>query len=225
MPDPTQSNGFLTQEELDLLLPGAHRVRYPAGTELVREGDASDFVLYLRRGHVKALTGDPKSIVYICKPGGIIGEIAAIRGVPRTADMVAMNEVEADLIPGDMWWEFVLTNRRVTEAVMRHLAARIIAKEIPRNESVTSSENKIAKGLLRLVDAGIGEEASDGLHISGVTQRDLGSISGLSRESASAVLGRLRADGVLTTGRGNLTIHDLKAIETLSKRDRPPLRR
>lgn len=222
MSSTTQSDGFLTQEELDQLLPGSHRVSYPAGATLVREGDASDFVLFLQRGHVKAVTGDPKAIVYICKPGRFVGEFAAFTGGQRSADLVALNEVEADLISGERWMEFVLSSRRVTQAMLRRLTDRVIAKDLPQLESVTSSENKIAKGLLRLVDAELGKEVDGSLHIAGVTQRDLGSLSGLSRESASAVLRRLKQLRVLSTGRGNVTIHDLQALEQLANRDRPP---
>jgi len=216
----TQASGFLTQEELDLLLPAGHPVSYPTGTILVREGDQSDFVLYIRSGHIKAMTGEPKGIAYIFSPGSIAGEMAAITGNPRSADLICINEVTAHLIPGTEWLEFLMSSPRANLAMMRHLAARIIAKEQPKVESATTSEYKIAKGLLRLLDAGMGQETHNGILISGVTQRDLGSLSGLSRESAAVVLKRLRSNGVVATGRANLIIKDPAAIERLLLHER-----
>lgn len=217
----TQSGGFLTQEELDLLLPRSHRVTYPKGAAIVREGDESDFVLHLRSGHIKAETGEPKSIVYVYAPGRIVGELAPMTGQPRSADLIALNDVEADLIAGEAWLAFLMGNQRANLAMFRHLASRIVAKDQPRAESLTSSEHRIARGLLRLVAAGMGEEVPAGLRISGITQRDLGSLSGLSRESAAIVLRRLREAGIVSTGRSHLTIHDVKAIELLAQRDGP----
>lgn len=217
----TLTGGFLTQEERDSLLPLSHPVAYPAGTVLVREKDKSNFVLHLRSGHIKAEAGEPKAIVYVYSPGSIVGELASLTGEPRSADMIALSDVEADLIPGDVWLEFLLDNRRANLAMLRHLANRIVSKDQPRNESMTSTEHKIAKGLLRLVSAGMGEPVEDGLRISGVTQRDLGSLCGLSRESAAIVLRRLRESKTVSTGRGHLTIHDLGTIERLARRDGP----
>jgi CRP-like cAMP-binding protein len=221
MADGTQAESFLTAEELEYLLPRSHRVAYPSGTTLVREGDHSDFVLHLRSGHIKAETGEPKSIVNVYAPGRIVGELASMTGLPRSADLVALNDVEADLIPGPVWLDFLMANQRANLAMLRHLASRIVAREHPRAESMTSSEHKIAKGLMRLVDADMGQEVENGLRIAGVTQRDLGSICGLSRESAAVVLRRLREAGIVSTGRAHLIIHDVRAIEQLSRRSGP----
>lgn len=222
----TFTEELLTEEERNRLLPLSHPVAYPAGTVLVREGDRSDFVLNLRRGHIKAETANPRAIVYIYAPGKIVGELASLTDKPRTADLIALSDVEADLIPGDVWLDFLLGNRRATVAMFRHLANRIVSKDPSRTESVTSTEHKIAKGLLRLVGAGMGQPVENGLRISGVTQRDLGSLCGLSRESAAVVLRRLRESNTVSTGRGHLTIHDLEMIERLARRDGPaPLTR
>lgn len=222
----TSAKELLTQEERDTLLPLSHPVAYPAGSVLVREGDQSTFVLYLRSGHIKAETAKPRAIVYIYSPGKIVGELATMTSERRTADLIALSDVEADLIPGDVWLDFLLDNRRATLAMFRHLAARIVSKDLSRPESVTSTEHKIAKGLLRLVAAGMAQPVKDGLRISGVTQRDLGSLCGLSRESAAVVLRRLRESNTVSTGRGHMTIHDLEMIENLARRDGPaPLAR
>ncbi|WP_335987311.1 Crp/Fnr family transcriptional regulator [Glycomyces sp. MUSA5-2] len=209
----TQASGFLTQEELNRLLPAGHPVSYPAGTIVLREGDKSDFVLYLHSGHIKALAGRPKGIVYIFAPGSIAGELAVIMEKPRSADLVCINEVEAHFIPGPIWLEFLMTERRVNLAMMRYLANRILDKDQPEVESLTTSEFKVARGILRLLSAGMGKQTPRGILISGVTQRDLGSLSGLSRESAALVLKRMRMEGIVSTGRGSLTIKDPAAIE------------
>jgi CRP-like cAMP-binding protein len=224
MQEDTQSLDLLTEEELGALAPNSHAVGYPAGTAVVREGDRSDFVLYLRSGHLKVLAGEPRSIVRIYRPGVVAGEFAVLTGRPRTADLVTLNEVEALLIPGRTWLEFVLDAKRATRAMLRYLSEMVVEKDHRQVESMTSSEHKIARGILTLIEAGVGEKTDAGLRISGVTQSDLGSLSGLSRESAAAVLRRLREDEVLSTGRSSLLIYDVPSLERMASRIlQPPL--
>jgi CRP-like cAMP-binding protein len=222
MGDYTYESPLLTEAELELLAPHAHSVAYSAGTEIVRVGDDSDFVLYLQSGHVKVLAGEPRSIVRLYKPGVVIGEFAILTGRPRTADLVTLNRVEALHIPGEAWVEFVLDSSRANFAMLRYLAEMVVEKDHRQVESMTTSERKIARGIQRLIETGIGRQTEDGLRIAGFTQSDLGSLSGLSRESAAGVLRHLREQEVLSTGRGSLVIHDLDAINRMVKRDKKP---
>ncbi|GAA1664742.1 hypothetical protein GCM10009830_07850 [Glycomyces endophyticus] len=224
MGDYTYESPILTEAELELLAPRAHRVAYPAGTDIVRRGDDSDFVLYLQSGHVKVLAGEPRSIVRIYKPGVVIGEFAILTGRLRTADLVALNQVEALQIPGEAWVEFVLDSKRAAFVMLRFLSEMVIERDHRQAESMTSSEHKIARGIQTLIETGIGRQTDDGLRIAGFTQSDLGSLSGLSRESAAVVLRRLREDKVLSTGRGYMVIHDLEALNRMVKQvKKPPL--
>lgn len=220
----TQPTGLFGEDELAALAPHAQPVAYPMGTTLVREGDPSDFVLFLRSGHLKVVAGKPRGIVRIYAPGEVAGQFAIMTRRPRTADLIALNPVEALLIPGEFWLEFLLNDRRANLAMFNYLASMVVAKDHQQLESMTSSEYKIARGILKLIDAGMGEATESGLLIEGMPQRDLGSLSGLSRESAAGVLKRLREAKVLSTGRGSLVIHDKDAIEQMASRNaQPPL--
>ena len=46
-----------------------------------------------------------------------------------------------------------------------------------------------------------------------LTQADLAKLAGSSRESASRFLATLERSGVITQGRGRLTVHDPDALE------------
>lgn len=213
-----QERPLFTQEELDRLLPHGHAVSYPAKTTLVREGDTSDFVLYLHSGNIKAVTGKPESLVHIYMPGSVVGELAALTGQPRSAKLVAMSDIEAHLLPGPAWMDFLANEMRASLAVMGNLAMRLIDRDHPQaGESVTNSEARLGNGLRKLVESGYGTATEDGYLIPEFTQRDLGALSGLSRESVAIVLRRLREDKTVSTGRGNLTIHDMEAIKRLSQ--------
>jgi CRP/FNR family cyclic AMP-dependent transcriptional regulator len=210
-----QREPLLTDEEQLALGPDTHRIAYPARTRLVCAGDDSDFVLYLVRGHVKSVRHDPECILGIHPPGTMVGELAALTGELRSADLVAVTDIEALLIQAETFRGLFSSNGKVGMAVARGLADRVQKLGI-RAESITSAELKLARAVMEIVDSGIGVEGDEGLILTGFNQRDLASLAGISRESVSAVLRQLKLREVVDIGRQRITIKELRQIETLA---------
>src|SRR3546814_5317339 len=75
----------LAAEELGQLATYARMVHYPAGSTIVRKGDAGDSMLALVGGRVKICSTSPDGkelLLNIMKPGDIFGEIALLDGHP-----------------------------------------------------------------------------------------------------------------------------------------------
>jgi CRP/FNR family transcriptional regulator len=66
--------------------------------------------------------------------------------------------------------------------------------------------------LLQFVTAARAEGRGDGDVLITSTQADLAQLAGSSRESASRFLAVLERAGVITQGRGKLTVHDPEAL-------------
>ncbi|WP_051326359.1 Crp/Fnr family transcriptional regulator [Glycomyces tenuis] len=211
----TVPNSLLTPDELERLLSRGHRTIYSAGSVLIHEGDHSDHVFYLLSGHVKAVTVHPEGFTQIYMPGSIIGELAVLTGRVRSADIIALSDVEACLLTGKVWLEFIRNEPRANIAMLRNLASRVIAADISQANHAQNSEARLVRGLLRLVESGYGRKVVDGYLIPGITQRELGAFSGISRESVAIALRRMRRERLVTTGRGRLVIHDLDAVKRL----------
>lgn len=212
---------MLSDEELQELGARGHRVSYPPGSMLVREGDSTTFVVYIESGHVKVVTGHPPAIVRICGPGSVAGERAAIVGRPRSAHLVTMNRVEALMVPGEDWQRFLGERPSVLMRLYRDVLDRLEPRDPPKEASVTHSEFKVATGLIRLLEYDLGAPQGAGYRITGITQRELGYLVGLSRESVSAALKSLRSQGAVETGRSSFRIVDLAAIERIASRNYP----
>ncbi|WP_112141331.1 Crp/Fnr family transcriptional regulator [Glycomyces dulcitolivorans] len=208
---------LLTEAEYDTLGSGVHRVSYPKGSLLVLFGDHTDFVLYLIDGYVKSVQRDPDCILGIHSPGRFIGELAALTSKPRSADLVTLTEITALFIPGDTFLKLVTGNTQLAAAMMRQLGERVQDLGI-RVKSIINAEQQLARAVLEIVHSGIGEERPDGLELIGFNQRDLASLSGISRESVSAILKPLKESGAVTIGRGRITIHDLTPFEVIAQR-------
>jgi MFS family permease len=67
-------------------------VSYPAGHEIVREGDVGDRFYIVAAGHA-SVTRDGEPLREV-GPGDYFGEIALLRDIPRTATVTASEEVE-----------------------------------------------------------------------------------------------------------------------------------
>ena len=73
--------------------------------------------------------------------------------------------------------------------------------------------SRVATVLSQLVQDARDEGAQDGDVLITATQADLAQLAGSSRESASRFLAVLERAGIITQGRGRLTVHDPAALE------------
>ena len=80
-------------------------------------------------------------------------------------------------------------------------------------QSFQTVQSRVASVLLQLVEAARSEGAGDGDVLITSTQSELAQLAGSSRESASRFLAVLERAGLITQGRGRLTVHDTGALE------------
>jgi CRP/FNR family transcriptional regulator len=80
-------------------------------------------------------------------------------------------------------------------------------------QSFQTVQSRVASVLAELVAAARSEGAGEGDVLITATQTDLAQLAGSSRESASRFLAVLERAGIITQGRGKLTVHDPGALE------------
>jgi CRP-like cAMP-binding protein len=73
--------------------------RYPAGSLILAEGDPGGDVLAILAGEVVVTVGLAETAVSTIGPGELLGELAALDGLPRSASAWAVTEVEAVAVP------------------------------------------------------------------------------------------------------------------------------
>jgi NhaP-type Na+/H+ or K+/H+ antiporter len=83
----------MSDEVISKILEASETKVYNSGDSLMKQGDSGDGLIVITRGSVKVSIGDV--VVDIMGRGAVIGEMAVLAGVPRTATVVADSTVNA----------------------------------------------------------------------------------------------------------------------------------
>jgi CRP/FNR family transcriptional regulator len=125
-----------------------------------------------------------------------------------------IEEVEVVAIPGRDMQRLMGEHPGIAVKLNAALAQRLRAtNERLARQSFQTVQSRVAAVLAQMVAAARGDGAGDGDVVVALTQADLAKLAGSSRESASRFLATLERSGVITQGRGRLTVHDPAALE------------
>jgi CRP/FNR family transcriptional regulator, cyclic AMP receptor protein len=211
---------LITEEELTTLKGIGYTIHRSAGDPFFHEGEHGDFALLIEKGHVKVLCGKPPRIVAIRGPGEIVGEMAVSRGTPRSAGIVAFNDVEALYLPGAKWLDFLYDHPRAMHAQWTAEADRIAQATGKIVESELAVAQQLARALVELTDAGLGERTDAGAVVLRLSQHDLAALIGAKKlDSVKKVIRLLKAAGTVSTGRNLSTILNLAALRDIAAGD------
>jgi CRP-like cAMP-binding protein len=113
--------------KLKLLAFTSERLEYPAGDALFHQGDYGDAAYIILEGEADILVDTDKGAVRIATLGknDIVGEIAILCGVPRTATVVAHGSLETLRVSKDGFFHLVTQFPQVGVEVMSALAWKL----------------------------------------------------------------------------------------------------
>lgn len=185
------------------------------GQALFVEGDRAERVFLLQRGWVIVScvgAGGREVVLGVSGPGDVIGELSAFDEQPRSATAVAADDVEAVVAPAGALTR-ALDNLGAAHELIAVLAMRMRDDTRKLVEFATlSTLGRIAWRLLELADR-FGEPVPNGIALSlPLSQDQLASWCGASREAAVRSLRSLRTLGIISTGRHSVIIRDLDGL-------------
>ena len=192
---------------------------YEAGDVVVRQGDAGACVIVLLDGLVKATRCDEDGtdvLLAVRGPGEIIGEMAVIDASVSSTTVSALARCRTRVLAAGEFMAFVLANS-LPLPLLRHAASPPPeAEQICVELGTLPVSRRLVRTLLRLVQA-MGTHAGDAVAVDiGMPQEELARAIGASRSQVAADLARLRAEGILSTGRRRVLVRDaarLRAID------------
>ncbi len=184
---------------------------------IFREGDASDTCYVMRSGHARALREHPDGRTIALAhfgPGDIFGELAMFNDERRSATVETLDDVEAVAILGRDMRRLLFEHPDIATKLVTNLGRRLReANERMARLSFQTVQSRVATVLGELVARARAEGDGDGEVVVRMTQADIAQLAGSSRESASRFLAVLERAGVVSQGRGRLTVHDPDALQ------------
>ena len=207
----------LAAEDLEHVAGVAVPRRFAPRQVVFREGDDSDTCYVVRDGHARALRehADGRQIAIAqFGQGDIFGELAMFDAERRSATVEAIDDLQCVALLGADMRRLMRRHPDIAIKLVISLGRRLReANERLSRQSFQTVQSRVATVLADLVTQvraeGSGAER-DVLVVS--TQAELAQLAGSSRESASRFLAVLERAGIITQGRGKLTVHDPDAL-------------
>lgn len=210
---------FETLAEADLarVIDVAVPRRFEPNRVIFREGDESDTCYIVRSGHARAVRehadGRTISLAHF-GPGDFFGELAMFDDERRSATVETLDEVDAIAILGADMRRLLREHPDIAVKLVISLGRRLReANERLTRQSFQTVQSRVAGVLRDLVEQAHAEGAAERDVLVRITQADVAQLAGSSRESASRFLAVLERAGVVTQGRGRVTVHDPGALE------------
>ena len=197
-----------TLSDADLMAVGSHGISrsYPKSTIIVSEGDKTDSLYIILEGRVKVFVSDGEGhdmVLSTQGPGEYFGEMVLDEG-PRSASIMTLEPSRFLVVPKDDFRDFVVRNPAFALSLIEKLIgrARVLTASV-KSLALMDVYGRVARLLLELA-----EETGGKLAIpQRLTQQDIASRIGASREMVSRILKDLSTGGYLTQSRGGIMLH------------------
>ncbi len=208
--------GQLGGVDAEALIGRVRRRVIPRGQSILRAGAAGDEVVLVLTGRVKLIAygAEGREVVLgIRGPGELIGEMAALGGRRRTATAVAVDDVEVGLLAAAELRSFLVDHAGAALVLIRMLVRRLAEADRDRIDLATQdSVGRVAKRLLELsTDHGRPVDHGTRIELS-LSQDELASWTGATRETVSRALRLMRGLGWVATDHRSITVLDPAAL-------------
>ena len=113
--------------KLKLLAFTSERLKFRADDELFRQGDVGDSAYIVIGGQADVIRSTERGevVVSTVKRNDIVGEVAILCDVPRTATVRAKEELEVLKISKDLFFRMISEFPQMSVEIMRELASRL----------------------------------------------------------------------------------------------------
>jgi CRP-like cAMP-binding protein len=177
---------------------------------LFHQGDVGRHVYALQRGTVKVvrIEADGGQSILTCRTAGdVLGDMAALDGGRRSATVVALGRVDAQMVTAAQFRDFV-ARPAVSAGFTLYTVERLREADTQRSEiALLPVRARVARALLRLHDNAVIR----------MTQQDLACYAGASRNAVVEELGALRAARIIRTARRAVVIADFDRMRTIAE--------
>ena len=213
--------GRLAPAELQRLIMSAKPVELVARRRLFAAGQPASAVYVVLSGWIKLSRGASNGrdvVLELAGEGCVFGELGVISGAPRGADAIALSECQVLAMEGAVLLDILRINPAALFEMTKILCERLTRANAQLEDSLLAgAEMRLARGLMRLA-AQSATRSGRGLLIDlGLSQKDIGEMTGLTRESTNKHLGAWRDAGLISLSGRTLTLIDCVALKEIAE--------
>jgi len=207
----------LSEEDAQELMAMARKRSFRAGEVIFHRDDPGQVLYVIKEGKVKIALISPDgqeiSLVVFGK-GECFGEFALLDGEPRSADAIALDKVECYTLQRSDFQNAIMKHPTIAIQVLEVLSRRLRkTDQMVENLIFLDVYGRVAKKLLELANEH-GVKVDDGTRIEvRLTQQELASMVGASRESVNKVMGYFTDKQYISTDKHKITIHRIADLQ------------
>ncbi|GCE05946.1 Crp/Fnr family transcriptional regulator [Dictyobacter aurantiacus] len=207
----------LGEDEIQELASAARKKTFRSGEVIFHRDDPGQVMYVIKEGKVKICLISPDgqeiSLIVFGK-GDYFGEFALLDGLPRSADAIALEKVECYTLQRSDFHKAIMKNPKIAIRVMEVLCERLRKTDQQVEDLIfLDVYGRVAKKLLELSDTH-GKKVEGGIRIEvRLTQQELASMVGASRESVNKVLGYFTDKKYISTDKHRITLHRVADLE------------
>ena len=204
-------------DELTELLRVATKATMKKGQTLLLQGDAGDSLIILLTGNTRvtmvAQNGREITLDY-GNPGSVLGEISVIDGGQRTASVIALSDGHYLRLTRHAFEAFVAHQPAIAWRFMKELARRL-----RQTNATIESDRAFASGprLARFLQRLTLRDSKDGRLRLELSQSELGSFAGMSRENINRQLNSWAESGVIALEHGQIRVLDAHFLSEIAE--------
>lgn len=215
MADADESIWVLNEEDIRTLEETGSTMQREDGHVFMREGEDSDSLLLIKKGHVRVVTGQPARTIAFRGPRETVGELGVLDNEPRSATVIAWGDVEVLHVPAAELLTFLELNREAEQALHRAVRKRLAQASRKISDSDLFKERRLAKELVKMVDSGIIETRA-GVPTIELSQKDQASLIGASVPAIKKITAVFKKNGIIESDKGLLRITDVAALRRIA---------
>ena len=184
---------------------------------LFQAGDVADGCYRLEHGVLKVSIASPQGderILTILGPGSIVGELAIIDGLPRSATVVAIRDCKLSFISREAFANCIREYPEIYSDLVATLVSRLReADEAMAAASFLTVKARVARAMLELAEH-LGRETESGriIIVHKIRQSDIAAMAGVARENVSRTLTDWKRRGLVGQSSSYYFINDKRKL-------------
>ena len=207
----------LADEDIRELMEVARKRTFRSGEVIFHRDDPGQVLYVIKEGKVKISLVSPDGqeiVLAVLGKGECFGEFAILDGLTRSADAITLEKVECYTLQRSDFHNAILKNPKIAIQVLEVLTKRLrINDQMVEDLIFLDVYGRVAKKLLELAETH-GEKVENGTRINvRLTQQELASMVGASRESVNKVMGYFTDKNFISTDKHRITLHRITELK------------